>query len=123
VSRLLRAPLILLYAGLWGFGSYALGFVLLDDDLSVALGVAFVGGLAVGWQLGGLTSRPWPIVLGIPLAVGALVTGVYAVATHRMIPAARFSAACLAGYVLLLGLGGATSDAATRRRFRRHMMR
>jgi hypothetical protein len=122
VNRLLRAPLVLVYAGAWGFGSYGLGFVVLRD-LDVALGAAFVGGLAAGWMLGGLTSRPWPIVLGIPLAIGAMTVSVYAAATQRMAHAARFGTVVFAAYVLLLGAAGALSEASTRRRFRRHMTR
>ncbi|MFI5910057.1 hypothetical protein [Dactylosporangium sp. NPDC051541] len=126
--RLLRVPIVLVFAAMWALGSYALGFLWLADDVAVAVGAAVVGGLVVTGTLGSLTSRPWPIVAALPLAVGALTTSVYAAGRHHLglpadaaLAAGRVLVPVLAVYTLLLGLAGAVADAATVRRFRRHM--
>jgi hypothetical protein len=84
VKRLLRVPIVLAFAALWAAGSYALGFVLLANRFPFALGAAFVGGVVVAATMGGLVSRPWPILLALPLAIGALTTTVYAAGIHHM---------------------------------------
>jgi hypothetical protein len=84
VKRLLRVPVVLVLAALWALGSYALGFELLDNRFPVALGAAFAGGVVVTAALGGLISRPWPILLALPLAIGALTTSVYAAGIHHL---------------------------------------
>jgi hypothetical protein len=91
VNRLLRVPIVLVFAVLWGLGCYALGFVLLDERLSIALGAAFVGGVVVTATLGAFTGRPWPILAGLPLAIGALTTSVYLAGIHHFEQRPRLS--------------------------------
>ncbi|GAA3288189.1 hypothetical protein Dvina_34215 [Dactylosporangium vinaceum] len=126
--RLLRVPVVLVFAAMWALGSYALGFLWLPDDRTAALAAACIGGLAVTAALGSLISRPWPVVLALPLAVGALTTSVYAAGQHHLglqahaaLAAGRVLVPLLAAYTLLLGIAGTMADAATVRRFRRHM--
>src|SRR5258708_3682323 len=84
VQRLMRVPIVIVLAVLWGLGLYALGFVLLHNEFSFALGAAFVGGVVLTAALGGMTGRPWPILAGLPLAIAALTTSVYAGGIHHM---------------------------------------
>jgi hypothetical protein len=84
VTRLLRIPLVLAFAALWAAGSYALGYLILPDRLTFALIAAVVGGVVTGVVMGGLTSKAWPILLGIPLAIGAMTTSVYAAGIHHL---------------------------------------
>ncbi|WP_433203583.1 hypothetical protein ACQP00_34390 [Dactylosporangium sp. CS-047395] len=84
MKRLLHVPFVLVFAALLGFGSYALGFRLLANNFSVALGAAFVGGVVLTAALGGLTSRPGAVLLALPLAIVALTTSVYAAGIHHM---------------------------------------
>ncbi|MEV4512775.1 hypothetical protein AB0K00_27855 [Dactylosporangium sp. NPDC049525] len=183
MARLVRIPLVLAFAVAWTAGSYALGFAVLADRWDVAVGAAFIGGILAAAGLGTLTSRGLPILLGIPLAIGAMTTSVYLAGAHhvedrprlrvvvttagtlqdpsgRPLPyrldepgqargpadvyvrdpgsAALWPAAVLgprhrieaaatvlvpafAGYVVLLGVAGAASSLAYRRRFERHM--
>ncbi|WP_433044077.1 hypothetical protein [Dactylosporangium sp. CS-033363] len=136
MKRLLRVPFVLVFAALWGIGSYALGFQVLADNVSVALGAAFTGGIVVTGTLGSLTSRPGAVLLGLPLAIVALTTAVYAAGIHHMhtlprmtmiepgsavLTTARVTVPLLVAYTVLLAGLGALDDAATVRRFRRHM--
>lgn len=77
MARLVRIPFVLAFAALWTAGSYVLGFRVLADRWDVAIGAAFVGGILTAAGLGTLTSRGMPILLGIPLAAGAMTTSVY----------------------------------------------
>ncbi|WP_433617825.1 hypothetical protein ACQP2P_19200 [Dactylosporangium sp. CA-139114] len=194
MRRLLRVPVVLLVAVLWGLGSYALGFAALADSFPWALAAAFAGGVVVTGALGSLTSRPRPILLALPLAIIALTTTVYAAGVHHLrerprltlvvdqrqctgtgcaytfrdpagrptpfrlaggpvhdigdtaevyrtgtadevrwwpatllaaeptaLTTARITVPLLAAYTVALGIAGALGDAATVRRFRRHM--
>jgi len=84
VRRLLRVPAVLAFAALWAWGSYALGFAVFDEHFPLALGTAFAGGVLVALALGSLVGRPAPVLLALPLAIGALTTSVYAAGIHHM---------------------------------------
>ncbi|GAA2379690.1 hypothetical protein [Dactylosporangium salmoneum] len=107
MNRLARVPLVLAFAALWGLGAHWLGFGLLDERLPVALGAAFAGG-AVVYRVSPGEVRWWPAALVEPRRGVEL--------------AARITVPLCAAYVLILALGGALSDLAARRRFRRHML-
>lgn len=183
VGRLMRIPVVLAFAAVWAAGAYALGFLVLADRWDVAVGAAFVGGIPAAFGLGGLTSRGMPILLGIPLAIGAMTTSVYLAgvqhvegrprlrvvitgertvqdpagrelpyrlaekakrrgpaeiyvrdpgtagiwpdpvleARQRIAVGAELLVPGFVGYVVLLGLVGAASSSAYRRRFHEHM--
>ncbi|WP_426503741.1 hypothetical protein ACPPVO_39795 [Dactylosporangium sp. McL0621] len=74
VKRLLRVPAVLAFTGLWGLGSYALGFAVLDNSFPWALAAAFAGGVVVAASLGALVGRPGPVLLGIAGALGDAAT-------------------------------------------------
>jgi hypothetical protein len=84
VSRLVRIPFVLAFAAAWTAGSYVLGFLVLADRWDVAIGAAFVGAVLTAVGLGTLTSRGMPILLGIPLAVGAMTTSAYVAGAHHV---------------------------------------
>ncbi|MER7005517.1 hypothetical protein ABT297_21065 [Dactylosporangium sp. NPDC000555] len=101
--RLLRVPLVLGFAALWALGSYALGFRLLSDNMSMALGTAFVGGVFTAVGLGSLTRRVPLVVLGIPIAIAALysvvyVAGVDSIDSHPRFALTIASERCVAPY-------------------------
>jgi len=84
VIRLVRIPLVLAFAALWAAGSYALGYLVLADRLTFALVPAVVGGVVTGVVMGGLTSKAGFVLLGIPLAIGAMTTSVYSAGIQHM---------------------------------------
>ena len=74
--RLLRIPVVLIFAGLCTAGSYVIGFRVLDDSWDTAGWLAFVGGIFVGLSLGGLTSRIKLVLLGMGIAIVAMWSAV-----------------------------------------------
>ncbi|MEV8517222.1 hypothetical protein [Dactylosporangium sp. NPDC051484] len=89
--RLLRVPLVLGFAALWALGSYTLGFRLLQDNMSIALGAAFVGGVLTAVGLGSLTRMVPLVVIGIPIAIAALYSVVYVAGVDAIDSHPRFA--------------------------------
>src|SRR5258706_10167463 len=89
--RLLRVPLVFGFAALWALGSYALGFRLLSDNMNIALGAAFVGGVVTVVGLGSLTRMVPLVLLGIPIAIAALCSAVYVAGVDSIDSHPRFA--------------------------------